>query len=77
LIASATARARRTEKARSSDRATLVKVNPGLSGVVNPITPVSRTTGTIAVPARNRRGNSRPSNPSNVVRASFVVMSMP
>jgi hypothetical protein len=45
-------------KARSSDRATLASVNPGLSGLEMPIAPESRTTGTIGMSPRNRAGTS-------------------
>src|SRR5215472_16651529 len=57
LIASATAEALRTEKARSSGRATDEMVSPGRKGVETPITPESRTTGTTAAPPRRRAGN--------------------
>ena len=58
LIDSATARALRRPKARSSVRAAVASISPGRSGVDTPITPVSRTTGTTGMSERKRAGNS-------------------
>src|SRR3954447_348496 len=58
LITSATALALRVAKARSSILATPPSVMPGRNGVTAPITPASRTTGTIAAPRRQRAGTS-------------------
>src|SRR5437868_512313 len=55
LIDRATAFGLPIAKARSSARAMPAKVSPGLSGVEKPITPVSRTTGTVGRP-RQRFG---------------------
>jgi hypothetical protein len=44
------------ENARWSERATLESVNPGFSGVENPMMPVSLTTGTSGISLRKRRG---------------------
>ena len=57
LITSATARAARMPKARSSGRATVASARPGFSGVEKPMTPESRTTGTTGVSPRSRFGN--------------------
>ena len=58
LMISATARALRVEKARSSERATVESISPGRSGVTTPMTPDSRTTGTTGISARKRAGTS-------------------
>ena len=58
LMISATARALRVAKARSSERAVLDSISPGRNGVVTPMTPVSRTTGTTGMSARKRAGTS-------------------
>ena len=58
LISSATARARGQAKARSSGFATDASVSPGRSGVENPMTPESRTTGTTGMSPRKRRGST-------------------
>src|SRR4026207_2156918 len=59
LIESATARMFFIENARSSERATLARVSPGLSGLEMRIAPGSRTTGTIGISLRRRAGISR------------------
>ena len=58
LMISATARALRTEKARSSALATVDNSRPGRSGVTTPMTPASRTTGTTGMSRRKRAGSS-------------------
>src|SRR6516225_3698939 len=58
LITSATARALRIAKARSSGRATWASVRPGRNGVEKPITPESLTTGTTGMSPRKRFGSS-------------------
>ena len=63
LIMIATARALRTEKARSSVLAVVASIRPGRSGDETPMTPDRRTTGTTGMAARNRGGNSQPSEP--------------
>src|SRR5215510_8995956 len=58
LMSSATARALRTENARSSWRAIDASMRPGRRGLDTPMTPASRTTGTIGISLRSRRGVS-------------------
>src|SRR3954463_5421729 len=64
LITSASAFAFLIANARSSVLAMPASDMPGRSGVTAPITPDSRTTGTMAVPGRKRAGRS-PLNPSS------------
>ena len=59
LTISATARALRVANARSSERAMPEIISPGRSGVLTPMTPDSRTTGTTGMSARKRAGNER------------------
>src|SRR5262245_57869684 len=56
LMTSATALAPRCLNALSNVRARPNSVSPGRSGVAKPMTPASRTTGTTAMPRRQRRG---------------------
>jgi hypothetical protein len=72
LITSATARALRVAKARSSDRAVVDSIRPGRSGDDTPITPVSRTTGTTGMSERNRAGTSRCKNSSGRFKRSGI-----
>ena len=55
---SATALRPASEKARSSERATVDNINPGWSGVTTPMVPVSRTTGTTGTSERKRAGSN-------------------
>src|ERR1700752_1156421 len=78
LISSATARARGHANARSSGFATEASVRPGRSGVEKPITPLSRTTGTVGVSPRKRRGSTgfrkfavRSSNPGSAIVRTY------
>ena len=72
LTISATARALRTENARSSVRAIEDNISPGRSGVETPITPESRTTGTTGMSGRKRAGTSLPRSASVLLRMSGI-----
>ena len=72
LMISATARALRTEKARSSERATVDSMMPGLSGVTTPITPDKRTTGTAGMSGRKRAGRTGRRTSSTGFRISGI-----
>ncbi len=68
LTISATARALRTEKARSSERAADDSISPGRNGELTPMTPASRTTGTTGMSGRKRAGTSLPKSSSGRLR---------
>ena len=68
----ATARALRIANARSSERATVDSISPGRSGVLTPITPERRTTGTTGMSGRKRAGTSRLRNSSVPLRMSGI-----
>ncbi len=72
LTINATARALRTENARSSERAIVDNISPGRSGEVTPMTPDSRTTGTTGMSGRKRAGTSLPSSASMLLRISGI-----
>ena len=72
LTISATARALRVANARSSERATPDIISPGRSGVLTPMTPDSRTTGTTGMSARKRAGMSLLRSSSGRLRMSGI-----